>query len=137
MQNWSLGCFGIGFLLGLSSLEGVVRYGGMVSNGDCFQSFGGLPAQVGRVSFDPKRFVPDQSWQPLPTGEDCNPLCIMGLRVTLGQRCRGLLFQSTCSGPVALGLLAPWSWKPQGQYIVPQGFKCVTYLSSCLPPAHV
>lgn len=36
-------CFGIGYLLHLSGLGGAERYSGVVSNGGCFQSFGGTP----------------------------------------------------------------------------------------------
>lgn len=55
----------------------------------------------------------------------------MNLGVTLGQR-----WKRRASVPVASALLAPESWKPQGQNAVPSGFQCVTYLSLSLPPAH-
>lgn len=42
-------------LLGLSGLEGAVRYSGVVCNGDCLQSFGKLFPQIGRGVFDPTR----------------------------------------------------------------------------------
>ena len=48
-----LGCFGIGYLLRFSELGVVMIYGGVVSYGSCFQSFGGLLPQVGRGSFRP------------------------------------------------------------------------------------
>ena len=50
--NWPLGCFGIRCLLGHSGLGGAKSHSGVVSNGGCFQSFGGgLLTQVGRGSF--------------------------------------------------------------------------------------
>lgn len=45
--------------------------------------------------------------------------------------------ESTCSAPVALGLLAAGFWKPQGQDVEPPGFSYITYLSLSLSPVLV
>lgn len=47
----ALGYFRTGYLLCLSELGGALAYSGVVSNGACFQSFGGLHPQIERGSF--------------------------------------------------------------------------------------
>lgn len=44
----------------------------VVSNGGYFQSFGGLPPQVGRGVSDPTRYLPKLSWQPFCFGGGYN-----------------------------------------------------------------
>ena len=81
-----------------------MTYSGVVSNGGCFQSFGGLLSQVGRGSFWPCKVCRELSWQPFSMGKGgCTHnanVCIES-RSYLGAEVEE---ESTCFAPVALDL---------------------------------
>ena len=86
-----------------------MTYSGVVSNGGCFWSFQKLLSQVERGSFDPIRFVWEQSWQPFLMGSGGYKAIQMHYNESRGYPGAEVEEESTCSAPVALDLLGPRS----------------------------
>ena len=93
-----------------------MTYSGVLFNGVCFQSFGGLFPPIGRGSF-----VLEPSWQPLSI-RGCITSMQMHYNVFRSYSGAEGEEESVCSAPVALDLSGPQSWKPQGQDVVLLGF---------------
>lgn len=117
----ALGCFEIGYLLCLSGLEEAMSWGEgvLVSYGGYFQSFAGLPLQVGKGSFCPYKVCPRTVLAAF-TMEGGDYKHLQMYYESRGYPGAEVKEESTCSAPVVLDMSAPRSQKPQIRMLYPQ-----------------